>query len=92
MVNYPDQVAKGARGRRRRRSDSKVQGSAIKQRPFTQLTRFYPVTELISADQVEHIHEDSLKLLSETGLDVLYEDARNVMKMAGADVKDCVAL
>jgi len=83
-----DQVGKRARGRSGRRRDSRVQAPVFIQRPFTNLRRPYPAVEVISNDQVEAIHEASLKLLSETGLDVLHEDARIIMKMAGADVKD----
>ena len=83
-----DQLSQGARGRRGRRRDGGAPAPAIVQRPFTQLKRPYPAVELISDDQVEHIHQASLKLLSETGLDVLHDDARAVMKKAGADVRD----
>jgi trimethylamine--corrinoid protein Co-methyltransferase len=80
-----DQVARGRRGRRR---VGAISAPAVVQRPFTQLTRSYPSVALISDDQVEHIHQASLKLLSETGLDVLHEGARAVMKKAGADVRE----
>lgn len=83
-----DQLAQKARGRRGRRRDGGAPAPAIVQRPFAQLKRSYPAVELISDDQVEHIHQASLKLLSETGLDVLHDDARAVMKKAGADVRD----
>ena len=76
------------RGRRGRRREGGTSAPAIAQRPFKQLKRSYPAVELISDDQVEAIHQASLKLLSETGLDVLNEDARAVMKKAGADVRD----
>ncbi|WP_425078525.1 trimethylamine methyltransferase family protein [Ruegeria denitrificans] len=83
-----EQLAQKARGRRGRRRDGGVPAPAIVQRPFAQLKRSYPAVELISDDQVEHIHQASLKLLSETGLDVLHDDARAAMKKAGADVRD----
>ncbi|NQY60339.1 trimethylamine methyltransferase family protein, partial [Cognatishimia sp.] len=80
-----DQSPRGRRGRRR---DSAMPSPALAQPPFRQLKRSYPITSLISDDQVEHIHQASLKLLSETGLDVLHEGARAVMKKVGADVRD----
>ncbi|WP_422050873.1 trimethylamine methyltransferase family protein [Shimia sp.] len=83
-----DQLASKARGRRGRRREGGATSPAIVQRPFAQLKRTYPAVALISDDQVEAIHQASLKLLSETGLDVLHEDARAVMKKAGADVRD----
>jgi len=56
-----DQVGKRARGRSGRRRDSKAQAPVFIQRPFTNLRRPYPAVEVISNDQVETIHEASLK-------------------------------
>ena len=83
-----EQQAHQERGRHGRRRERATPAPAITQRPFAQLKRPYPPVALISDDQVEHIHLASLKLLSETGLDVLHEGARAVMKNAGADVRD----
>ena len=66
-----EQLAQQERGRRGRRREMTTPAPTIAQRPFTQLKRPYPSVALISDDQVEHIHQASLKLLSETGLDVL---------------------
>ena len=59
------------RGRRGRRQESSNPTPTIAQRPFEQLKRPYQAVPIISDDQVEHIHQASLKLLSETGLDIL---------------------
>jgi trimethylamine--corrinoid protein Co-methyltransferase len=83
-----EQLAQQERGRRGRRREMTTPARAIAQRPFTRLKRPYPSVALISDDQVEHIHQVSLKLLSKTGLDVLHEGARDVMKKAGADVRE----
>ena len=83
-----EQLAQQERGRRGRRRERATPAPAIAQRPFTRLKRPYPSVALISDDQVEHIHQASLKLLSDTGLDVLHEGARAVMKKAGADVRE----
>ena len=79
------------RGRRGRRQESANSAPTIAQHPFQQLKRPYAPVRIISDDQVEHIHQASLKLLSETGLDVLHDDARALMKKAGADVREGVA-
>ena len=79
------------RGRRGRRQEIANPVPTIAQHPFQQLKRPYPPVPIISDDQVEHIHQASLKLLSETGLDVLHDDARCLMKKAGADVREGVA-
>ena len=83
-----EQLAQQERGRRGRRRERATPAPALAQRPFTRLKRLYPSVALISDDQVEHIHQASLKLLSDTGLDVLHEGARAVMKKAGADVRE----
>ena len=83
-----ERLAQQERGRRGRRREMTTPPPTIAQRPFTRLKRPYPSIALISDDQVEHIHQASLKLLSETGLDVLHEGARDVMKKAGADVRE----
>lgn len=83
-----DQLSQGARGRRGRRRGSELSSPAISQKPFRQVKRNYPATQIISDDQVDHIHQASLKLLSETGIDVLHDEARALMKKAGADVRD----
>ena len=72
------------RGRRGRRQESSNPTPTIAQRPFEQLKRPYQAVPIISDDQIEQIHQASLKLLSETGLDVLHDDARTLMKKAGA--------
>ncbi len=42
----------------------------------------------MSEDELESIHRASLRVLSEIGLDVLHDEARAIMKRAGADVRD----
>ncbi|MEM9009960.1 MAG: trimethylamine methyltransferase family protein [Pseudomonadota bacterium] len=48
----------------------------------------FPPVELLSADQVEAIHEGSLKVLSDTGIRVLSEEARRLYAGAGMHVAD----
>ncbi|WP_424928940.1 trimethylamine methyltransferase family protein [Amaricoccus tamworthensis] len=83
-----DQMVQVAHGRRGRRRQNGVSAPALVQRPFRRLALPYPPVTLISEDQVEYIHQASLKLLSETGLDVLHQGARAIMKKAGADVRE----
>ncbi len=59
---------------------------AFEQPPFRQLKRPFPPTPLISEDELESIHLASLRVMKEIGLDVLHEEARALMKAAGADV------
>ncbi|MEM9735066.1 MAG: trimethylamine methyltransferase family protein [Pseudomonadota bacterium] len=48
----------------------------------------YPPIEIISADQVEAIHQASLEILRDTGMRVLSGDARALYRAAGAEVRD----
>jgi trimethylamine---corrinoid protein Co-methyltransferase len=58
------------------------------QRPWKQPRIPYRPTEVLSADELESIHEASLRVLEEIGMDFLDEGARNLLKEAGASVED----
>ena len=45
-----------------------------------------PPVELVSADELESIHEASLTILEEIGMDVLLPEAREILRAAGAKV------
>jgi trimethylamine--corrinoid protein Co-methyltransferase len=47
----------------------------------------YPPTAAVSADQLEAIHEASLTILEEVGMDILLPEAREVYRAAGAAVE-----
>lgn len=75
-------------GGRRRRSGGrgaervrKAGGSS-----YVNLTNSRPKTELLSADQIEAIHNASLTVLEEIGMDIMLPEARDRMKAAGAHV------
>lgn len=79
----------GARGRPRRRSRRARSGqsaTAVEQRPFGQPIRTVKPTELISADEIELIHQASLQVLRDTGMEFLDEESRRLLAAAGADV------
>ena len=44
--------------------------------------------EVLSADQVETIHHTALKLLRDTGIEVMQDPARAILKAAGAEVDE----
>ena len=46
---------------------------------------FKPV-DIVSADQLEAVHQAALTILSDVGIDVLNAEARQILKEAGADV------
>jgi len=70
-------------GARRRRSEAT---GAIPQLPWRQLRNPYAPMELLSADQIEAIHEASLTILKEIGVNVLLPEAREIYRQAGADI------
>lgn len=70
--------------RRRRRKTAQNDPSIGFQPPKPQLINPYPAMELVSADQLESIHQASLTILSEIGVDFLLPEAREILKKAGA--------
>ena len=73
----------GGRGERRGRRPARVAGD-ITQLPFKQPRNLLPPVDLVSADQLESIHEAALTILEEIGMDVLLPEARDIYKAAGA--------
>src|SRR3954451_17612034 len=74
-------------GLRRRRSggrEAHARSTLPQQRPWAQPRMRYGPTEILSADELESIHLDSLRVLSEIGMDFLDPDAREVLRRAGA--------
>ena len=78
-----------SRGRRqRRRGDAVEAPTTFAQRPFTQLKKSYQPVAVATDEQLEAIHQASLKVLAETGLRVLLPQARRIMSEAGAEVDE----
>ncbi len=79
-------------GRRRRggRTEHSV-GDLPKQRPFAQPRNRYAPVQAVSADELEAIHDASLAVLEEMGMDFLDADARALLAKAGAHVVPGVA-
>lgn len=77
-----------ARRSRRRGGEGGVgeTSNKIHQLPKQQLKNPYRPTEVLSEDQLETIHNASLKILKEIGIDILLPQAREYFKKAGADV------
>jgi trimethylamine--corrinoid protein Co-methyltransferase len=74
---------------RRRREGGRVRRStaaAIEQLPWQQVRNPYPPMELLSSDQVEAIHETSMRILEELGVELMSPRARELMRTAGATI------
>ncbi len=48
----------------------------------------YPPIEILNQDQLNSIHEASLKVIEETGMRILYDEGREIFRQAGAEVDD----
>ena len=62
--------------------------STASSRPFELVRNPYPPLEVLSADQVEQIHDASMSILEGTGMRVADEEARALLRTAGFEVDD----
>ncbi|HET6466997.1 MAG TPA: trimethylamine methyltransferase family protein [Geminicoccaceae bacterium] len=86
MTGSGDDEGGGQRpGRRGRRPQPDRQG--FQQPPWRQVRLTYPPVEAVSADALEAIHEASLRILEEIGMDFLLPEAREMLKAAGAEAE-----
>jgi trimethylamine---corrinoid protein Co-methyltransferase len=69
-------------GRRPRRERS----TGFTQAPARHLRNPYPPFEILSADQIESIHQASLRVLAEIGVNFLLPEAADILKRAGAEL------
>ena len=77
------------RPRRRARSGVKSGSGAtntIAQPAWRNVINSYSPVEVIPAESIEKIHQASLTILEEIGIDFLLSEAREMLKAAGADV------
>ncbi|MCP4315277.1 MAG: trimethylamine methyltransferase family protein [Hyphomicrobiales bacterium] len=76
-------MTRRARKERLKRKDAKVEQSA-----FRQLKNPYKPFEILSDDQLGIIHESSMEILENVGIDVQDRNARTILKDAGFDVAE----
>lgn len=76
-------VRRSAAGRRSRHQA----GSSIPQLEWREIENTYRSVEILSDDQIDAICETAFRILEEVGMDILHEDARVMLKRAGADVE-----
>jgi len=73
-----------------RRGGPRGSGAAadpVAQQPWRQPRNPYRPVGALSADHVEAIHEASLAILEDIGLDILSDEARSILRAAGASVE-----
>ena len=76
--------------RRRGGRGSGTVRAALSTSQYRALKHRFPPSPVVSEDELESIHNASLTVLEEMGIDFMHEGARAILKKAGADVKDGV--
>ncbi len=76
----------GGRRARRGRRGGGAGPRAIEQPPFRQARLVYPPTPAVTEEALERIHEASLTILEEIGIDFLNDEALQILRDGGADV------
>ncbi len=86
----PDMPPEEAPRRRGRRGGRARDGAptTMQQAPFTHVRRHFAPTEVVDGDQLESIHDASLEVLRDVGLDVLEPAARKIFAEAGCAIED----
>lgn len=74
-------------GGRRRGRDRGPRSSLPEQPPFAQPRMRYRPTEVVSADELESIHQASLQILAEIGINFVDPESRQLLGAAGAIVE-----
>lgn len=82
-----ESVAQGRRRGRERHGPGADRSRLPAQRPFSQPRLPYRPTEVVSADELESIHQASLRILAEIGLNILDPESRGLLAAAGAEVE-----
>ncbi|MFT5115304.1 MAG: trimethylamine--corrinoid protein Co-methyltransferase [Parasphingorhabdus sp.] len=83
------------RKRRRSRINSQEEAlaaPAIRQIPRTKIQSPFPPLEPLSVDQLEAVHDASMRLLEEQGLEVMSAEARKLFREAGAEVDESTCM
>ena len=76
------------RSRNPRRRRDKPSQAGIDQLPFQQVENPFSPVEVLSEEQLHRIHDASLSVLEEIGINFLLDEAREILKKAGADVEE----
>ena len=88
MNGEPESNLAADKSRRGGRAGKRAGAAAagFEQPPFRQLRIPFEPVKFVSDDELETIHEASLRVLEDIGLDVLHDEARRIMAEAGADI------
>ncbi|MGH6718298.1 MAG: trimethylamine methyltransferase family protein [Alphaproteobacteria bacterium] len=75
-----------ARDSQRSRARSRRDAGGFRQLPWRRVVNPYAPVEVLSADQVEAIHDASLRVLEDIGMEFLHDGALDLLQRAGAKV------
>ncbi len=76
---------------RRRSGGKRVQGS-VQQLPWREVENRYAALELLTPDGIERIHDTSMRILEDLGIEMMNAEARSILAAAGADVDEASGL
>ena len=71
----------------RRRSRARRSAASLNQPPWRNLRNPYRPLEVLADEQIEAIHDASMRILEEVGMDFLHPEALEILGAAGADVE-----
>ena len=74
-------------GSRRQSARARRSGGGLKQMEWRQVRNPYAPFEVLRAEQIEAIHQASMRILEEIGMDFLHPEALEILRAAGADVE-----
>jgi trimethylamine--corrinoid protein Co-methyltransferase len=86
MLRHLDEEILMARDVQRNR-ERRTRGGALKQLPWRNYRNPYKPIEVLQEEQIERIHDASMKILEVNGIEFLDAGARDRLKAAGADVE-----
>ncbi len=72
--------------RETRRGRRGAAGAVIAQLPWERVANPYAPLEMLTPDQMQDLHDTSIRILKELGIKVMGENARDLMRSAGAKV------
>ena len=81
-----------SRRRRVSKTRAKRNPNAVPRLAWKKVVNPYPPLEILSADQLEAIHQASLEVLRDTGVKFLSARARKIFKAAGGEVDDATEM
>ena len=80
-------MARRANRRTRGGRRSETGPRKVPQLPWTAVRNRLPPIEIAGADEIEAVHDASLRVLEEIGVDVLLDEARDILRAAGVAAK-----